>query len=89
MSAEYYHYTYRKYKYSPKVIIRRDTRKIEHEIFDSEGNLVKVADFTPYCFMSQIDFQHYVDLSFPNRDSGMILPFSSHTLRMKYSKPNR
>ncbi|NBP02418.1 MAG: hypothetical protein EBU90_20335 [Proteobacteria bacterium] len=85
----YYQYQYRGLSYKPKVTEKNSVRKVEHFIFDEKGKLVKKADFTPYCFMSKVDFKNYVELGLPKRDDSMINAFSSDSLRKKINKGNK
>ena len=82
---EYYQYQYRGFKYRPKVTEKKEIRVIEHVVLTSE-NKSSFADFSPYCFMSQVDFKNYIDLGLPKRAEGMINPYSSDTLRRKINK---
>lgn len=83
---EFYRHQYRGLKYRPNVMVKKDFRKIDHLILDSNNKIIGKADFTPYCFMSKVDFQNYVDLGCPKRSTEMSNPFSSDSLRKKINK---
>ena len=73
-------YVYQGYMYIPHEKVTGDKYKIFHEIQDMKSGERMTADFTPYCFMSKIDFINFVNLGFPNR-GGDVGPLSSDRLR--------
>lgn len=75
-----FNHKYLDYVYLPYQDFEDDNVKIWHEVENVKTGERMTADFTPYCFMSKIDFKNFVDLGFPGRggDAG---PLSSDKLR--------
>lgn len=69
---------YKGFKYDPWVEHEDDNMKIFHEIVTPDGARV-YADFTPYSYMSEYDFQAWIDLDQPGRIS--IGPLDSDDLK--------
>lgn len=82
---EYYQYQYQGFKYRPEVKEKKGIRIVEHVILKENESIAK-ADFSPYCFMSLVDFKNYIDLGRPKRAEGMSNPYSSDSLRRKINK---
>lgn len=59
---------YKSFKYTPEYEVEADgdNAKIWHEITTPEGKR-ESADFTPYSYMTQEDFELYIDLNMPDR----------------------
>lgn len=60
--------------------IKKDLFSIDHYLVNRETGEVIEPDFTCWCFMSKIDVQNYISLSFPKRRMSY-RPLSSDDLR--------
>ena len=81
-------YTHEGYQYIGTSTSDLDEYKVEHRIVESSTGKVVFPDFTPYCFMSKVDFQNYVSLGYPGR----IVPYrplSSDDIRKLNKKGSR
>jgi len=83
-----FNHKYLNYVYLPYEEIVDDNFKIWHEIENVKTGERMTADFTPYCFMSKIDFKNFVDLGFPHR-GGDVSPLSPDKLRKMRNEVKR
>lgn len=79
-----YKHKYNGFSYEPAQVGRGDKYKLVHSVTRLSTNEKHEAEFTPYCYMSKIDFENYVDLSCPA--SHGVRPLSSDTLRRMKNK---
>lgn len=89
-AAEFTQIKYRidSYQYIGSIEVESDTYKVEHRIVDSSTGKIVFPDFTPYCFMSKVDFQNYISLGCPDRVVSY-RPLSSDDLRKLNKKGSR
>jgi hypothetical protein len=77
-------FNYKGYTYQPEYEIEADydNAKIWHEIVKPDGTRTH-ADFTPYSYMTEEDFQLYIDLGMPERITvnRVSCPLRSETLK--------
>lgn len=75
---------YKGFKYTPEYEVEYDgdNAKIYHDFTSPEGKNLS-ADFTPYQYMTQQDFELYIDLNMPKRMivNGCSSPLRSETLK--------
>ena len=79
-----YKHKYKGYLYDPAQVGRGDKYKIEHNVTELATSRKFQAEFTPYCYMSRVDFENYIDLDCPPKLEIRML--SSDTLRRMKNK---
>lgn len=60
---------YKGYSYEPLVYDEDDHWYISHLISPDKGQYF-FARFTPYCFMSKVDFKNYIEAGCPDKPDG-------------------
>lgn len=86
--ATYMRYRHEGFEYIGSATSDQDKYKVEHRIVDKSTGKIVFPDFTPYCFMSKVDFQYYVSLGYPER----VVPYrplSSDDIRKLNKKGSR
>jgi len=79
-----YKHKYNGFSYEPVQLGSDDEFILTHYVTELASNRVFEAQFTPYCHMSRVDFENYVDLGCP--PARETRPLSSDTLRRMKNK---
>ena len=79
-----YKHKYNGYSYEPVQVGKGDKYSLVHHVMNISTNKKHEAEFTPYCYMSRVDFENYIDLNCPA--SRGVRPLSSDTLRRMKNK---
>ena len=79
-----YKHKYNGYFYEPVQVGKGDKYSLVHHVMNISTNEKHEAEFTPYCYMSKVDFENYIDLNCPA--SRGVRPLSSDTLRRMKNK---
>ena len=79
-----YKHKYNGYSYEPVQVGKGDKYSLVHHVMNISTNKKHEAEFTPYCYMSKVDFENYIDLNCPASRS--VRPLSSDTLRRMKNK---
>jgi len=75
---------YNGFSYEPVQTGKGDKYHLVHNVTNTRTNESFQAEFTPYCYMSKIDFENYIDLGCPPKREVRML--SSDTLRRMKNK---
>jgi len=79
-----YKHKYNGFSYEPVQSGKGDKYNLVHNVTNTQTNETFQAEFTPYCHMSKIDFENYIDLGCPPKREVRML--SSDTLRRMKNK---
>jgi hypothetical protein len=72
------------FQYSVEQVGKGDNYHLVHRVKNLETLEIEQIDFTPYCFMTRVDFENYISLNRPKRPG--INALSADTLRRMVNK---
>ena len=75
------------FQYGVQQVGKKDEYRLVHTVKNLETLEVENIDFTPYCYMSRVDFENYVSLNCPKRPG--INALSADILRRMVNKQIR